>query len=508
MSKRSIHSGQGLRRMAFAGAIATIASAPASAQFAEPETRVIRTIHAQQQGEFFGYVANRIDDVTGDGVPDLISGAPYADAGAGRAYLVSGGTGEIVETFYGMPNEYLGAAVNDAGDLDGDGVHDVVLGGTGLPFSGPTGRQGRVVAYSGATRLQLWSRTGEALNDFFGYCVAGLMDDANGDGHNDVLVGAIGQDAGSFNGGAAYVISGVDGSTIRRIAHATGGARLGSAIASTADHDGDGIRDILAGAYRLNNVGGAAIYSSATGSAIRTLAPSPPSAVNFGWFFCDGILDADGDGVEDVYVSDFGDNGAGVAAGRAYILSGATGAVLRDWSGEHAGDGFGIGRGAGDVDCDGRGDLFLAAYVYTDLVNAAGKGYVLSGGSGRVLQVMSGSIPLAQLGYDAGTMGDVDGDGRTDFFLTGRGDEAAAIARSDGIIHIIAGNPPIVSGDINCDGRVDFFDIDWFVLALGYPGGVGWLLDCPWIVADCDGDGDVDFFDIDPFVARLGLTCP
>lgn len=491
------------------GTLLILMTAPSAlAQFEEPETRVIRTLRAVQQGEFFGYVANRVADTDGDGFAELIVGAPYADGGAGRGYLVSVATGAVLATFYGEPNEYFGAAVNDAGDLDGDGVHDVVLGGTGLPFSGPTNRPGRVAAYSGATHQLLWSRTGEVLNDFFGYTVAGLHADANGDGHPDVLVGAIGQDSGSNNGGAAYVLSGADGSTLLRIGHPAAGARLGSCVVSAADHDGDGIRDLLAGAYRLNAVGGAELYSSATGAPLRTLTPDSPTAGSFGWFFCDGVLDANGDGVEDAYVTDFNDAGLGAGTGQAYLFSGADGSVLRRWGGENGGDGFGIGRSAGDVDCDGRGDLFIAAYTYGSLTPAVGKGYVLSGGTGRILQVMTGTVMTGQLGYDAGTLGDVDADGRTDFFLTGRGDDAASVTRSDGIIYVIAGNPPIISGDMNCDGRVTFRDIDTFVLALGFPGGVGWLLDCPWDVADCNGDGEVDFRDINPFVSQLGKSCP
>lgn len=63
---------------------------------------------------------------------------------------------------------------------------------------------------------------------------------------------------------------------------------------------------------------------------------------------------------------------------------------------------------------------------------------------------------------------------------------------------------PIVLGDVDCDGDVDFFDIDPFVDALNHPAGVNWPYPCPWQNADCDGDGDVDFYDIDPFVALLG----
>jgi hypothetical protein len=69
--------------------------------------------------------------------------------------------------------------------------------------------------------------------------------------------------------------------------------------------------------------------------------------------------------------------------------------------------------------------------------------------------------------------------------------------------------PAICPGDMNCDGRVTFADIDRFVEALA--GESAWNLhhpDCPWLNADCNNSGTVTFADIDPFVAVIGTTCP
>lgn len=64
-------------------------------------------------------------------------------------------------------------------------------------------------------------------------------------------------------------------------------------------------------------------------------------------------------------------------------------------------------------------------------------------------------------------------------------------------------------GDMNCDGEMNFADIDRFVEALGYPGGVGWPhLDCVWRQGDMDGNSAVNFADIDGFVAALSAPCP
>lgn len=71
-----------------------------------------------------------------------------------------------------------------------------------------------------------------------------------------------------------------------------------------------------------------------------------------------------------------------------------------------------------------------------------------------------------------------------------------------------ATGPLTCYGDLNCDGAVDFDDIDRFIESLSYPGGTGWPHDCAWIRADTNGDGAVSFDDIDWFVASLGFNCP
>lgn len=68
--------------------------------------------------------------------------------------------------------------------------------------------------------------------------------------------------------------------------------------------------------------------------------------------------------------------------------------------------------------------------------------------------------------------------------------------------------PAVCYGDANCDGVIDFLDIDAFIEALSYPGGQGWPNACSWIHSDVDGDDNVTFFDIDPFIEMLGLPCP
>lgn len=80
---------------------------------------------------------------------------------------------------------------------------------------------------------------------------------------------------------------------------------------------------------------------------------------------------------------------------------------------------------------------------------------------------------------------------------------------ADNLSFVVTTGPVGCLGDTDCDGDVDFFDIDPFVAKLGCPGaGTDCDAACPWSNADVDQDGDVDFFDIEPFVALLGTTCP
>src|SRR5262245_65613378 len=126
--------------------------APLRAQFVEPGVRVLLVLTGDGAGEFFGYVANAVPDLDHDGAPDLLCGAPTYSAGAtnrGRAYLMSGRTGARIHVFDGpMANALLGSAVNHAGDLNGDGVADLLIGAPASASASP--HQGQVLAYCGA----------------------------------------------------------------------------------------------------------------------------------------------------------------------------------------------------------------------------------------------------------------------------------------------------------------------------------------------------------------------
>ncbi|MDX2200431.1 MAG: FG-GAP-like repeat-containing protein [Phycisphaerae bacterium] len=499
--------------LAFAPVLAggLLASA-ASAQFVEPAQQVLYTLRGAP-GEFLGYYGNPIADVDGDGKRDLLLGAPFSDAAitnGGRVYLHSGATGALISTYTGtIGNEFMGQSVDDAGDLNGDGVHDIIAGAAGQPFNSSPGVRGRVLTFSGAPPFGLiWQVPGVNPSDRFGNNVSGLYSDLNGDGVPEVIASATLHDATGTNAGRVYILSGADGAVVRTMDGLANANNHGTAVCSIGDLDGDGKRDVVVAARNdgLPTRGGRAyIYSSATGLTIRpTLIPAP-SAVDFGFFFMNSAGDFDGDGTDDVYINDFSDNSLGATTGKAYVFSGASGAEIAQFTGSMAGVGFGIGRMVTDADGDGRADLFVANWIGSAGATQAGQGLLFSSSSRAVLQTMTCNIPNTQAGFDGFGLNDVNNDGRNDYVLTGQGDSPATITRGDGVVYVLAGRVgPTFYGDMNCDGFITVGDIGGFVLALTDP--VEYAVQnpaCIMLAADTNRDGFVTVGDISGFVTLL-----
>ena len=183
------------------------------------------TLISPNQEEFgnFGEVVAGAGDVDGDGVPDLIVGAGHEDPGnspdlAGRAYVFSGQDGSLLLELV-SPNEeadgVFGDSVGGAGDVNRDGFADVIVG---APGEGPGTRAGRTYVISGKDGSLIWELTSpnEGPGDgSFGDSVAGAGD-TNQDGFVDLIVGAHEEepDGSPRDAGRTYVFSGRDGSLL------------------------------------------------------------------------------------------------------------------------------------------------------------------------------------------------------------------------------------------------------------------------------------------------------
>jgi hypothetical protein len=248
---------------------------------------------------------------------------------------------------------------------------------------------GRAYVFSGSTGVLLLTLESPAAQaaGLFGQSVAGAGD-VDGDGRADVIVGAVNEHPGNaLRGGRAYVLSGATGALIHALdsPHAQQSGRFGVSVASAGDVDGDGVQDVLVGAAGETpagaNSGRAYLFSGATGQHLRTL--ESPNAEPSGFFggAVAGAGDVDGDGLADVLVGGGNeDTVAGFGAGRAYAFSGAGGLLFAIESpNSQQGGTFGSAlAGAGDADGDGRPDLILGAMGEDTAAGSfAGRAYVV-----------------------------------------------------------------------------------------------------------------------------------
>ncbi|MDQ2765853.1 MAG: FG-GAP-like repeat-containing protein [Gemmatimonadota bacterium] len=386
---------------------------PTPKDFADPfveKVKVIREFDGDSTGDQFGWIARSVGDVDHDGIADFVTSAPTKDisgANAGRVYVYSSGSGKLLWSADGKPGEQLGTGVESAGDVDGDGTQDVIAG---APYSG------RTYIYSGRDGHVLFTVKAEKDSDSFGVHVS-TAGDVDHDGHADFIVGAPSNGAGGENAGRAYVYSGKDGHVLLTLT----GERAGDAFGSTVAGYADSTRSfIVVGAPSAGSgkVGRTYVYQGLSQKP-KFIIESDSTGRALGAMFISVAGDVNGDGVPDIYASDFTNGAKGPSTGRIYVHSGRDGKRLLTLTGETAGEGFGIGPGTtGDVNHDGHADLVVGSWQYSGAAASGGRVYLYSGRDGRLLETYTDRIPGDTFGFDAVGIGDVDGDGEIDLLLT------------------------------------------------------------------------------------------
>lgn len=277
--------------------------------------RILYRLSGEASYDFFGSALAGIGDVDGDGYADLAIGAPGRDDNgnnSGRVQIWSGMSRTVIHTFYGSAaNEDFGFAVGAPGDVDGDGIGDLLVGAPRYDLPGKPDC-GAAVLYSGKSGARLWSGYGDAAGDGFGCSVSGAGD-VNGDGTPDLIVGAHRHAASA---GLARVFSGRDGAVLHSWVGATAGDEFGYAVRGAGDVDGDGRGDLLVGAPSFDGPAGADsgrthLYSGATGNLLNGFDGGSAGARNGASVASAGDVDADG--FFDVIVGAPGAQGVGVA---------------------------------------------------------------------------------------------------------------------------------------------------------------------------------------------------
>jgi FG-GAP repeat protein len=402
-----------------------------SANLAAQSGPVIHSFDGLAAYQGFGGALSGCADLDSDGVRDLLVGCQAYASGPGLVRAFSGASGSLIHEWSGFQS---GHAVADAGDVDGDGISDVMIGDQ---WAGPVfGSEGSAWIYSGATGDLIYRFDGGGTDRYLGTSLAGLGD-LNQDGYGDFLIGAWGEYGQANFSGVAYVYSGIDGSVMARIEGQTDHGYFGSSGDAVDDVDGDGVTDFVIGAYGADslgfNTGAVYLYSGATMNLLRSW-DGPEYNSRFGGSVR-SAGDVDGDGRGDVIIGAMFSGGNG----EAFVYSGATGNLIYRWRGLNPDEVFGADvDGAGDTNGDGIDDLIVASDHFYVTGGYTGFVYVYSGADGKLLQYFTAGSATARLGNAVAGLGDVDGDGLSDL-AAGAIDELTPGGTKSGRVFLFSG---------------------------------------------------------------------
>jgi len=410
----------------------------------------------------FGFSVSDAGDVNGDGYSDVIVGAHAYDNGQaqeGRVFVYHGSSSGLTQDPVWIAESdqayaYFGSSVSSAGDVNGDGYSDVIIGA--YAYDNGQTNEGRAFVYhgsnSGIIQNPSWTAESDQAYANFGQSVSSAGD-VNGDGYSDVIVGAYQFDNGQTNEGRAFVYHG----SITGLAQTPDWtaesdqvyANFGFSVSDAGDVNGDGYSDVIVGAYQFGNgqanEGRAFVYHGSITGLAQTpdwTAESDQGNARFGWSVS-SAGDVNGDGYSDVIVGAYSYDNGQADEGRVFVYHGGSSGLTQEpiWTAEsNQGNAF-FGcsvSSAGDVNASGFSDVIIGAYLYDIAQVDEGVAFVYPGCPTGLLQTPCWSAGCNQnqayFGWSVSSAGDVNGDGYTDVIVgaysydNGETNEGAAFA--------------------------------------------------------------------------------
>ena len=407
-------------------------------------------LDGEAAGDYSGISVSAAGDINGDGIDDLIVGASSADPSgnsSGRSYVVFGKTTgfssplplSTLDDSNGFmldgeaPYDLSGRSVSAAGDINSDGIDDLIVGAPRANANGTdSGRSyvvfGKTTGFSSPLLLSSldgnngFMLDGEAEDDYSGFSVS-AAGDINGDGIDDLIVGAVLANDNGTNSGRSYVVFGkttefasplplssLDGSNGFMLDGEMAFDQSGFSVSAAGDINGDGIDDLIVGAPGADpngDLSGRSYVVFGTTTGFSSPLPLPLSsldgtngfkldgeaAVDYSGASVSAAGDINGDGVDDLIIGALGADPNGSDSGRGYVVFGkttgfaspqplssldGTNGFLLD--GEAVGDYSGAAvSAAGDINGDGVDDFIVGAVLSDANGSDSGRSYVIFG---------------------------------------------------------------------------------------------------------------------------------
>ncbi len=330
----------------------------------------------------------------------------------------------------GQPGTNFASDAENAGDVNGDGWDDLIVGDFG--YENGQAQEGRALLYlngpSGFPTVPAWSVESDQVSAWMGYSVAGAGD-VNGDGFADIIVGAFRYTENQVNQGRAFLYLGSSAGPSLTPDWTTDGEEsgdlYGSSVASAGDVNQDGFDDVIIAAAD----GGAYLYLGSAQGLPTTPSWVYPDSIGSYLQAVAGAGDVNGDGYDDVIIGDVGFSNPETAEGQVLIFFGSPAGLAPTpvWRVEGNEEILGIGHNvasAGDVNADGYDDVIVGSYQYDGGLTDIGKAWLYlgspSGPPTTPAWTAVGDTDRAWFGWNAASAGDVDGDSYPDVVVTAR----------------------------------------------------------------------------------------